>query len=812
MRILHETVCLAFLLGVASCGGGGGSGGAPTSVPPPSLQASITASPQSVKRGGNTVLAWDTHGTACTASGGWSGPKAGTGSVTVGPLTQSLTFSLSCGAAGDSSINVSVTDPSLTAPTSTEVVSDSGLSSLAYLLIGARVIDLVWDPQHSRLLAVTAADSAIAPSSLVAVDPMTGITQTAALGDIPTTVAVASDGRYVYVGLQHGGSVKRFLAADLSLDISITVATDPLSFVDIVRVSPTNPHTIAVAATYLAGDQSGSPGLAVVDDGALRPATIQGFVKLPLYPYGTYFSASSVRWSADGSQITVDNMGLDLTVTAQGVTPLTQRAWGAAGRAEIHGDRLFDDVGNVFSLSGPVEKLGRLPDALGINNSRTESDAHGKAFSVQPHLLPGNFEDGSTITAYDLDRLTYIDSITFNGAANFRGGKLIKWGDDGLALAGTDSLLVAHGSFAASGGVPAPYPDTPPILDSNSAAGAGTSVVNYRLLGITARDLVADSCGHLYAATDASAFLHPSSVVEVDFETGAVLRAVHVLGEPFNLAVSDDCTTVYAALDASNSVARIRLSDMTVDAVLPLGIESSKFLAMLRGRSLSVAPGQPLTVAIAKGDMDVTLCGGSDDGVVIFDDTVKRPVQYQEQENSSLKSIVWGADASTLYGEDLTSINSLTVAADGSMTPRPLMPYPLGQVIYDLGRDLYFDRNSKRLFTSFGKVFDTAANTELTQIQLSDPPSVINGCGTPSATRVADSTSGKVFFVSWNEVLSVAAYEGSTLSQINRYTLTSASGTHFYWPLRVVRPGAGKLAVVTGTGQVILLQGALLDQ
>jgi hypothetical protein len=99
----------------------------------------------------------------------------------------------------------------------------------------------------------------------------------------------------------------------------------------------------------------------------------------------------------------------------------------------------------VFSLSGPVEKLGRLPDALGIDNSRTESDAHGKAFSVQPHLLPGNFEDGSTITAYDLDRLTYIDSITFNGAAMFRGGKMIKWGDDGLALAGADSLLVAHG-------------------------------------------------------------------------------------------------------------------------------------------------------------------------------------------------------------------------------------------------------------------------------------------------------------------------------------------------------------------------------
>jgi hypothetical protein len=58
------------------------------------------------------------------------------------------------------------------------MVSDSGLTSLDYLLIGAKVIDLVWDPPHSRLLAVTAADSAIAPSSLLAVDPMTGITQT----------------------------------------------------------------------------------------------------------------------------------------------------------------------------------------------------------------------------------------------------------------------------------------------------------------------------------------------------------------------------------------------------------------------------------------------------------------------------------------------------------------------------------------------------------------------------------------------------------------------------------------------------------
>lgn len=811
MPRLHETVYLGLLFGLVSCGGGG-SGNDSHSVPPPSGQASIAANPQSVERGGNTTINWDTHGAACTGTGGWSGPKTGTGSVTIGPLTQSATFSLSCGSEPDSSIIVSVTDPTLTAPTSTKVVSDSGLTSLDYLLIGAKVYDLAWDPRHSRLLAVTAPDSAIAPSSLLAVDPMTGVTQTVSLGDAAATVDVSKDSQYVYVGLPHDGLVKRFLASDLSLDLSMSVSNNPLSFVGIVRVSPTDARTIAVSVTHLAGDVSESPGLAIVDDGTVRPSTIQGFVKLPLYPFGEQFAANTIRWSVDGSQITVDNMGLDSSVTAQGITPVKQRGWGTGGRVELHGDRLFDDVGNVFSLSGPVEKLGRLPDALGLSNGRTASDTRGKAFSVQPHLLSGNIEDGSTITAYDLDRLTYIDSITFNGAASFRSGKMIQWGDDGLAVAGTNSLLVAHGSFATSGGMPPSFPETSPILDSGSSASSGTSAANYRLLGITARDLVADSCGHLYAATDASAFLHPSSVVEVDFETGAVLHAVHVLGEPFNLAVSDDCTTLYAALDASNSVARIRLSDMTVTAQLPLGVESNKLLAMLRARSVSVAPGEPLTVAIAKGDMDASLCGGTDDGVVIFDDTVKRPVQYQEAESRSLKSIVWGVDASTLYGEDSMSISSLTVAADGSMTPRPLMPYPLVDVVYDLGRDLYFDRNKKRLFTSFGKVFDTAANKELAQIQLQDATGTINLCGTPSATRVADSTSGKVFFVTWNDALTVTAYDGSTLGQIDHYTLTSAAGTRFYWPLRVVRPGSGKLAVVTATGQVLLLGGALLNQ
>ncbi len=125
-----------------SCTGPGGSvsqsrsvtvTAAPTTpVPTVSLSAASTL----VSSGSSTTLTWSsTNATSCTASGGWSGNRAISGSASTGSLDRQTTFSLSCTGAGGSAlamVSVSVQGTvtlSWVAPT--ENVDGSPLTDLA---------------------------------------------------------------------------------------------------------------------------------------------------------------------------------------------------------------------------------------------------------------------------------------------------------------------------------------------------------------------------------------------------------------------------------------------------------------------------------------------------------------------------------------------------------------------------------------------------------------------------------------------------------------------------------------------------------
>ena len=111
----RRSLWLACLL-LAGCGGGGGGGGSNDSPSRPTAGAptvTIAASPASISSGGTTTLNWtSTNASSCTASGGWSGTKATSGSQQITALTQSATFTLTCtgsgGATGAQSAQVNV--------------------------------------------------------------------------------------------------------------------------------------------------------------------------------------------------------------------------------------------------------------------------------------------------------------------------------------------------------------------------------------------------------------------------------------------------------------------------------------------------------------------------------------------------------------------------------------------------------------------------------------------------------------------------------------------------------------------------------
>jgi hypothetical protein len=101
-----------------SCTGGGGSvqqsvtvtvSGSPPPPAPPTV--SLSASPASIDSGQTSALTWSsTNATSCNAMDGWSGSKATSGSESVGPLSGTTTYTLSCmGAGGSAQQSVTVT-------------------------------------------------------------------------------------------------------------------------------------------------------------------------------------------------------------------------------------------------------------------------------------------------------------------------------------------------------------------------------------------------------------------------------------------------------------------------------------------------------------------------------------------------------------------------------------------------------------------------------------------------------------------------------------------------------------------------------
>jgi len=294
----------------------------------------------------------------------------------------------------------------------------------------------------------------------------------------------------------------------------------------------------------------------------------------------------------------------------------------------------------------------------------------------------------------------------------------------------------------------------------------------------------------------------------VNPDTLTITRSANVGREPYQLVASDDCSTLYVGSLDSSSAARVRTSDLVTTDVLPLGGED-----LSRARTMTVAPGQAQTVAIALCDIEKSLCSGTDQGVVIYDGATPRPI-YTTAGSFGIKSIVFGATPNVLYGEDFDNTYAFDVDANGLSNRRVVMPNRQGQANYNMGRDLYFDPVANRVYNLFGYVFDASANAEMPQITLAPHGPVIYGCGTPGQTRVTDPVTGKLFWVGQGLAqdtfgLSVYARNGHTRQGLIDFGLPQQMG-FLGIPAYATRLSNNRIAFVTSYGYLVIVQGAML--
>ncbi len=82
-----------------------GDSGPPSTGDSGPLSVRLNATQPTVKAGETVRLTWSSgNADACEASGGWSGSRPANGTMVVGPLTESTTFTLTCSGAGDNAM------------------------------------------------------------------------------------------------------------------------------------------------------------------------------------------------------------------------------------------------------------------------------------------------------------------------------------------------------------------------------------------------------------------------------------------------------------------------------------------------------------------------------------------------------------------------------------------------------------------------------------------------------------------------------------------------------------------------------------
>ncbi|MBS0416307.1 MAG: hypothetical protein JSR66_01250 [Proteobacteria bacterium] len=684
------------------------------------------------------------------------------------------------------------------------------------------VNDAVWDAAHGLIHVVTAAASPARASSIVSIDPKTGLVQASrSLGGEPNTIALSGDAQYVYAGLKKGGGIVRIHTANLTEDITIPVGTATTT-VQQIRVSPMSPTTIAVIADNLdAAGLNNRPGVEIFDNAVLRPSILQGILELSPTS-GLVVSASDLHWSADAMNLDATmNFTAEiarLNVSAGGLTVAEANPWPITAPGRINGTRTYLDDGRVLDFAGPVQQLGKFVDYDNPVWSRAELLANQKSFSVQNHMFNSPFGpaiDGMTWNAFDVNTFNLTDTITFKGLLNAMHGKLISWSTNGLAWADADGFIIASGSFAEAGGAEA-QAAAPAMVASGSFEGTN-GTVRYTVLNFGANDIAVDSCNHLYVATSGASNFRPNSVVTYDVQSGMVTNSAYAGSEPYILAASQDCSAVYATLFYSNSVARLSAPNLAVEAVLPLNGGTSALFPFALGRSISIAPGSSSTVAIARAQMQTQQCGDGDLGVAIFDGTRLRPAIYNP-EQTGIKSLAWGGDANTVYGENsLAAFFALAVDSTGVTGATRLNPdFNSDEADTNIGRDLSFDPITRHLYRALGRGFDTVAGTAFGPLPLR-LSAATDLCGTPLGAEASDPGTGKVFYVTYGSVsgpsgqLGIATFLGSTLTPIDQAVITETPiPTDYGVPRRVVRLLPDRLALVTSSGNVVILQGPML--
>ena len=344
-------------------------------------------------------------------------------------------------------------------PVQYTVTATEGVDYQAHML-KASVSDVAWSSVQGKLYAVTTAGSSLSPSSLLEVDPTNAVvTRSVALGGSPTALSVSDDGAYAYIAFSDQSVVKRIALSSLSLDLTIALPPDPMygpTFAGYVLAMPGSPHSVAISSysTFAPGlSDFDSRGSYLYDDATVRPNTFLAPDAVTRVMGLSWGADSTTLYAYDGNQqrlftASTSLTGLSLANTATGV------ANAGGGMYFLNGLLYLDDGGVTNPSTGA--RVAQFFDKSTVTQPAVAVDAtlnrayyfYEEQLSPVPTWTFATY-DLQTRAVYAKTRVSACSSLTSltPGGPTKAGGRLVRWGSNGLAANCGDGLEIISGMF-----------------------------------------------------------------------------------------------------------------------------------------------------------------------------------------------------------------------------------------------------------------------------------------------------------------------------------------------------------------------------
>lgn len=281
--------------------------------------------------------------------------------------------------------------------------------------------DLAADPVRGMLYASVPSAAGGQGNSIAVIDTATAsIERIFFVGSEPRAVAISSDGRRLWVGLDGSESM-----VEVDLETDEVVARFPLTGADFggpnkattIVASPTDPNTVVVAV----GNESSASALAAFKDGRA------------LSTLATKLNASAITFSEDGTTL----------YAAGGFGDLTIHTLGTSGVSA--GELVRDAVGrDIFEMAVAGGKLhcsnGRIIDLATrstIGTLQVDGRFNHDPAKQQSYFVPWYFNtsERGVIQVFSTERFVPVDRVDLGRVTTYnRPEAIVRYGEDGLAL------------------------------------------------------------------------------------------------------------------------------------------------------------------------------------------------------------------------------------------------------------------------------------------------------------------------------------------------------------------------------------------